>query len=73
MRIFVRVKPASSQEKIEELGNGHYYVWLRARPQGGKANKALIHVLACYFNCAPSCIQIHAGKTAPYKIIDLEV
>lgn len=73
MRIFVQVKAASFQEKIERLDDRHYRVSLRARPSGGKANKALISLLAEHFACAPSCVSIHAGKTAPYKIIDLAV
>ena len=41
MKIKVKLHPGSSQEKIEQLEENHYEVWLKEKPVDGKANKAL--------------------------------
>ena len=71
MRIYVRVIPRSSQNKITKISNEEYRVKLTAPPVGGEANKMLIKVLSKYFDVSKSSIQIVGGKTAKTKIVDV--
>lgn len=71
MRIYVKVIPRSSLNKVEKLGEGDYKVKLTAPPVDGKANDALVKVLAEYFDVSKSSISIVGGKTTHIKIIDV--
>lgn len=71
MRIYVKVIPRSSRNKIELLSEGDYKVWLTAPPVDGKANQALIELLAVHFQVAKSQIEIVGGKTCRKKMVDI--
>ncbi len=71
MRIYIKVNPKSSQQKIKKLENGNYKVWLKAVPEKGLANRELIEFLAKYFKISKSEIKIVGGKTSSRKIVDV--
>lgn len=70
--IRVKVQAHAKNEKIEETGLDEYKVWVSAPPAEGKANEALIEVLADYFNVAPSLIRIKSGGKSSHKLIEIE-
>ena len=72
MRIYVRVIPRSSQNKITKISDNEYRIKLTAPPVNGEANKMLIKVLAKHFNVSKSSLKIIGGKSAKTKIIDIE-
>lgn len=71
MRISVRVKPRSSRNKVEQLPDGSFCVWLSASPVEGKANEALIKALSDYFDKPKSEITIISGHTSKNKIVEV--
>jgi len=71
MRIYVKVIPKSSRNKIEKISEGEYKVWITAPPVDGKANEALIELLSDYFNVSKSSVEIIGGKTSRTKIVDI--
>ncbi|HEY7854686.1 MAG TPA: DUF167 domain-containing protein [Aquiluna sp.] len=71
MKISVLVKP-NKRENIVEKTNVGLTVSLRAAPEKGKANAALICVLADHYNVPKSAITITSGKTSTKKIIQIE-
>ena len=71
MRIYAKVLPRSSRNKIEKISEEVYKVWITAPPVDGKANEALVELLAGYFNVAKSNIMIVGGKTSKTKIVDI--
>ena len=71
MKIQVKVIANSKQEKIEKIGEG-YKVHIRAKPEKGKANLALIEFLAKEFNCRKSQIRIIRGFTSNEKTIEIK-
>ena len=71
MRIYARVIPKSSRNKIERLNDGSYKVWVVVVPEKGKANQVVIKLLAKHFKVSKSQIEIVGGKTARVKIIDI--
>lgn len=71
MRIYVKVVPKSSRNKIEKISEGEYKVWITAPPVDGKANKVLIEALSDYFDVPKSFVEIIGGKTAKTKIVDI--
>lgn len=70
-RIYVKVSPKSSRNEVVRVSEGEYKVKLTAAPVDGKANEALIEILAKHFKVAKSCVTIVGGKTAKTKIVDI--
>ena len=70
-RIYVKVSPKSSRNEVVEVSEGEYKVKLTAAPVDGKANEALIKILADHFKVAKSCVSIVGGKSAKTKIVDI--
>lgn len=70
-RIYVKVSPKSSRNEVAQISDGEYRVKLTAAPVDGKANEALVALLAKHFKVAKSCIKIVGGKTAKTKIVDI--
>lgn len=72
MRISVKAKPNSKEEKIEQLSNNQFIVKIKAPAREGKANSAIIKLLSKYFDIPKSMIIISKGKLCGNKIIDIE-
>ncbi|HBQ21621.1 MAG: hypothetical protein A2Z91_02600 [Deltaproteobacteria bacterium GWA2_38_16] len=72
MKIRVKIKPNSKQEKVVQISSGEYEVWVHAPAQEGKANEALILLLSKHFKIAKSHIQIISGFSSRIKILELE-
>ncbi|MFA5962130.1 MAG: DUF167 domain-containing protein [Parcubacteria group bacterium] len=71
MRIYLKVSPRSSQNSVEKISEGEYRVRLTAPPVDGKANDALIKILAEHFGVAKSFITIVGGKSTQRKMVDV--
>lgn len=72
MKINVRVLPRSSRnEMVGEMADGTLKVKLTAAPVGGKANEALVDLLAEHFGCARSKIKIVRGQTSKNKLVEI--
>lgn len=72
--IAVQVRPKAGYDAIEgEVVDSSGKKWLRVRlataPEDGKANKALIKLLAKEWGCAPSSLSIVSGETSRHKLI----
>jgi hypothetical protein len=71
MRIYLKVIPRSSRNLVEKISVGEYRVHLTAPPVDGKANEALIKLLAEHFNVSKSAIEIVGGKSSSRKMVDI--
>jgi uncharacterized protein (TIGR00251 family) len=71
MRIYIKVHPRASHNKIEKISEGEYKAWITAPPVDGKANGMLLQVLAEHFGVPKSSLEIIGGKTARVKIIEI--
>jgi len=71
MKIIVKAKPGSKEDKIEKNDNSNYTVYVRALPIDGKANAAIIKLLADYFDVSFSLIEIISGHMARTKVIEI--
>ena len=71
MKIFIKVHPNANKERIEKIDGNHYSVWVKEPPVKGKANQAIINVLAEYFKIAPSRVKIVSGYTSRQKTIEI--
>lgn len=70
MRISIRVKPGNKKPGIEPAADGVWIVRVREQPVDGKANKAVLQLLAKALDIAPSKLQLVSGESAKTKRIE---
>lgn len=68
----VKVIPRSSRNQVQEIAPGDLKVKLMAPPVDGKANEALIEVLAKHFGVKKGQIRILRGETSQNKMIEID-
>ncbi|MBL7068592.1 MAG: DUF167 domain-containing protein [Candidatus Omnitrophica bacterium] len=64
----IRVMPRAKRNKVQ-IQSGGYRVYLTAPPVEGKANKALLEILAEYLNVKRSRLEIIRGERSMNKVI----
>ena len=72
--IAVQVRPKAGRDAIEgevvdSAGKKWLKVTLTTAPEDGKANKALLKLLAKEWGCAASKLSIVSGETSRHKMI----
>jgi hypothetical protein len=67
----IRVKPNSRKEGIEKLEDGSYRVSVNAPAMEGKANQALVALLARHFTVPKSAVRVVKGMKGRYKVVDI--
>ncbi|GEM_PF-429265 len=70
MTLNIKVIPNSKENKIIEETD-RLKIYLKERAQDGKANKALIDLLAKHFSCKKSQIKIVKGEKSREKIVEI--
>ena len=71
MKISVKAKPNSKEEKIEQIAEGQFVVSVKEPPVRGMANRAIITLLASYFSVSEFQVKIVSGWTSRQKIIEI--
>lgn len=72
MKIIVKAKPSSKENRIEKIDDSNYFVFVKEPPVGGKANAAIIKLLAQYFDVSISFVEIISGHFSKTKIITID-
>ena len=76
-RITVKLTPKAAKNEIQDwetdlFGDQTLKATVTAAPERGKANKALIELLAQYFGMPKSDFSIVRGETSRVKIIEIK-
>ena len=71
MKIHIKVIANSSKNSIEKISDAEFKIHLKEKAVKGKANKALIELLAEYFRKKRSEITIEKGLTSNNKTISV--
>ena len=71
MKIIIKAKPGAKEDKIQKVDEANYLVSVKAPPINGKANAAIIALLADHFDVSPSLIEIISGHMARTKVIEV--
>jgi hypothetical protein len=72
MKIKVKVKTRKGEQKIVELGENKYLIYLKSEPKDNKANIELINLLSKYFSASPKNIKIKSGRSSRDKILEIK-
>lgn len=70
MRIAVRVKPRSRSEEVSVEGDT-YVVKVKAPPVEGRANRAVLRLLAKHLGVSESRLRMVSGFSSRNKVIEV--
>ena len=68
----LKVKPGSRDESLTEQADGTWLARVKAPPVDGKANAALITLVAAHFGLRKSQVSIKSGASGRMKLVQLE-
>lgn len=71
-KISIKVKPNAKQSVLTEMEDGTYAAQLKAPPVDGKANKALIDLVAKHFAVRKSQVSIKNGLSGRQKLVIID-
>jgi uncharacterized protein len=72
LKIQVKVKPRSKTEDVtREIGGEVYVVRVKEPPVEGKANRAVLKLLAGHFGVPESRLRIVSGLTGKNKVVEV--
>lgn len=71
MKIEVHVKTNSRKEIVEKTDAGVYKVSVNAPPQEGRANEAVVELLAEHFGVSKSCVTLLHGQKSKKKLFEI--
>jgi len=69
MRINVKAKPDSNENKVDKIDDLNFVVSVKDPPVQGRANRAIVKILSEYFHT--SNIRIVSGYTSRNKIVEI--
>jgi uncharacterized protein (TIGR00251 family) len=70
MKIQVRVKPNSRTEEVSQEGDS-FIIKVKEPPKEGKANQAVIKLLAEHFGVPQSQVRILSGFKSRNKVVEV--
>lgn len=70
MYLTVKVVPGTKKTKIEALSEATFKVWTVAPAEKGKANGAVLELLADHLGIKKNTLVLVAGKTSKEKIFE---
>jgi len=71
MRIFVKIKTGAKKDLVKKINVNEFMVSVKAAPVGGKANHALIRLIAEYLDISAGRIKIIGGTRSRRKTIEI--
>lgn len=72
IKLSIKAKPGSRQQKLETGADGVTTVWLRSPPVDGKANAELIKLLARHYGVRKSNVTISGGASCRLKRVVID-
>ena len=71
MRIFIKAKSGSKNQKVTKLSDSNFEISVRERPISGKANEAILKSLSDYLKVPKSKIRLISGQTSRHKVAEI--
>lgn len=72
MKIFVTAKTNAREDLVSEIDKNHFKVSTKELPINGRANLAIIELIAEYFNIPKTNISIVTGFSSKNKMFEIE-
>src|SRR6266849_1514835 len=71
MRYAVRVHPRAARERLALSPDGTLEAWVKAPPLEGRANQAVLRLLAATLNVSPATVTLLRGERGRHKLVEL--
>lgn len=72
-RLRLRVRAGASRSAIHGAHGGALKLGVTAAPERGKANRAVIALLATELGVPPASIELVSGPASPDKVVSIEL
>lgn len=72
MELQIRVQPRARRNSIEVVDGSKLKIYVTTAPEGGKANDAVVALLAKSLGIAKSHVRIVRGHKSRDKLLDIE-
>lgn len=72
LRLAVKIIPGAAQDKVVGLLGDALKIRVRAQPERGKANAAVIAILAKFFELPEAALTICSGQTSASKVVEIQ-
>ena len=72
MKLHLKVVPKSSRDRISGWMGDRLKVTVTAAPERGRANAAVVKLIATALGVSRSQIRLTAGETAPFKTVEID-
>jgi len=72
LRLLVTLTPGTSSDTIVGRHGDGWKVRVAAAPERGRANAALVALLAETLNVPPAAIRVAAGQTYRWKVVEID-
>ena len=72
MELQIRVQPKARRNSIEVVDGAKLKIYVTTAPEGGKANDAVVALLAKSLGIAKSHVRIVRGHKSRDKLLDIE-
>lgn len=67
----IQVKPNAREDALEQQPDGSWLARIKAPPVDGKANAALIALVAGHFGVRKAQVSIRSGASGRLKLVDV--
>ncbi len=71
MRIQIKAHPKSKKVQIRKNGESFYEVWVQEAPEDGKANEAILRILAKELGLSRNKLSIISGLNSKNKWVQV--
>ncbi|MBI2674308.1 MAG: DUF167 domain-containing protein [Candidatus Yanofskybacteria bacterium] len=71
MRISIKAKPSSHEEKVVKISDTEFIVSVKEPPVKGLANRAILHALSKHLGIAQVRVRIVSGYTSRQKVVEV--
>jgi len=69
----LKVKPGSRVDELVEQDDGTWLARVKALPVDGKANEAVIALIAAHFKVRKAQVRIKSGASGRLKLVQIDV
>ncbi len=70
-KVFIKAKPNSKVEKVVQIDDAHFEVFVKEPPKEGKANKAIERALAEFLGVKKYQVEIVGGLASKEKVVEI--
>lgn len=72
MKVSIKVKTSAKENTVQEGPGGELRVLVKAPPQEGRANEAVVEVLAAHFKVPKNHVVIVSGFSSKRKVVRID-